>query len=276
MGRDDLRAKSQWLRRELLEMVLRAKKGHIPSSFSCAEIAISLFYGGYLRFDRANPRAPSRDRLFISKGHASMVLYPILAELGLCEKSELERFTTADGLLHLYADHSVPGIEALTGSLGHGFGIGCGHALAGKRDGAGYRVFVLLGDGECYEGSVWEAAMFAAHYGLGNLVTIVDRNKLCILDETERCLRLDPLADKWKAFGWDVREADGHSYASLLGALDWATAPGRSRPAVIVADTVKGKGISFMEGAPLWHNRIPDAEHAERARRDLATNPIKD
>ena len=151
---DMLKEKSQWLRQEIFNLVIRAKKGHIPSSYSCVELVLALVYGGYVRGNPADPRNTNRDRLLISKGHAAMVLYPILADLGYFPKEELEQFTKPDGLLRMYADHSIPGIESITGSLGHGLGIGAGYAYAAKQDQQDYRTFVIIGDGECYEGSI--------------------------------------------------------------------------------------------------------------------------
>lgn len=268
--------KSQWLRQSLLELVVRAKKGHIPSSYSCAEMAVALFYGGYLRYNAQAPESPARDRILVSKGHAAMVLYPILADLGFFPAEELEHFCEPEALLRMYADHSIPGIESITGSLGHGPGIGAGFAFRAKRDGLDNRTFVIIGDGECYEGSVWETALFAAHNQLDNLVFIIDRNRLCIMDETENCVRLGSLSDKWRAFGWETEEIDGHSYGQILPALDRLTQNRDGRPKAIVANTIKGKGISFMESQPLWHNRMMSPEQIDRARAELAVSCILD
>ncbi|MDP6175555.1 MAG: thiamine pyrophosphate-dependent enzyme, partial [Rhodospirillales bacterium] len=178
---NDLKEKAAWLRRELFEMAMRPRKGHLPSCYSCTEILISLYYNGIANYDAKNPASPDRDRVIISKGHAAMALYPILADLGFFPKDELERFTLPGSILGMYADWRVPGIEGISGSLGHGLGMGAGMALAARRDGKENRSFVVLGDGECYEGSVWESAMFAAHHNLDKLIGIVDRNSLCIL-----------------------------------------------------------------------------------------------
>lgn len=265
----DLNQKSRWLRQQLFDLVIETKKGHIPSSYSAAEISLALFYGGYLRFDPKNPKWPERDRFIVSKGHAAMLLYPILADLGFYPKEELKRFTKADGILRMYADNSIPGIESITGSLGHGLGIGCGYALSAKKDGLKYNTFVVVGDGECYEGSIWEVAMFAAHYKLDNFVTIVDRNRLCIMEETEKCVRLDPLEDKWAAFGWNVISLDGHNYEQILSALDRVTKDPNGKPTAIISNSVKGKGISFMENRSDWHNKMPTPEQAAQARQEL-------
>ena len=263
-----LAERARWLRQEVFDMVLRQRDGHIPSSFSMAEILVTLYYGGVLRWTHGNPGDPERDRLIVSKGHAAMALYPILANIGYFPRQELERFTQPDGLLGMYADVRIPGIEGISGSLGHGLGMACGFCYAARMTGKSYRSFVILGDGECYEGSVWESAMFGAHHGFDDLVAIVDRNALCILGETERLVRMEPFDDKWRAFGWHVERVDGHSLQDLQTAFSMIGRTG-GRPLAIVADTVKGKGISFMEGRSEWHNRMPTAAQVAQARREL-------
>lgn len=265
--------RSRWLRREIFDMVLRQRDGHIPSSFSMAEILVTLYYGGVLQWRRGEPRAPQRDRLIVSKGHAAMALYPILADIGYFPREELERFTQPGGILGMYADVRVPGIEGISGSLGHGLGMACGFCYAARVGGQSHRSFVILGDGESYEGSVWESAMFAAHHGFDNLVAVVDRNALCILGETEQLVRIEPLEEKWRAFGWHVERVDGHSFAALHDAFALIGRTG-GRPLAIVADTVKGKGISFMEGRSEWHNRMPNDAQVAQARAELASRRI--
>jgi transketolase len=265
--------RSAWLRKELFRMVMRTKKGHIPSSFSCAEILIALFYGGILRYQKGRPSDPLRDRIIVSKGHAAMALYPILADLGFVPAAELENFTRKDCLLRMYADPSIPGIDSISGSLGHGLGIGAGMALAAKQDGRDQRAFVIVGDGECYEGSVWESAVFAGHQRLDNLVGIVDRNRMAIMGPTENLLQLGSLEDKFRSFGWETVSINGHSYREILDVLERIGETG-GRPLAIIANTVKGKGISFMENKSEWHNRMPDAAHQEQAWRDLEINSI--
>lgn len=269
MNVEQLKEKSKWLRRELFEMVVRSKKGHIPSSYSCIEMIIALFYGGYFNHSAQNPSSPDRDRILISKGHAAMVLYPVLADLGYFPASELEKFTKPDGLLRMYGDNSIPGIESITGSLGHGFGIGTGFALRAKRDYKNFKTYVILGDGECYEGSIWEAAMFASHHELDNLIAIVDRNKLCIMDETEKCIRLESLEQKWEAFGWHTLSINAHSYEEVLSALEEVKQNKTKKPVAIIAHSIKGKGISFMENQPLWHNRMPSELECIQAREEI-------
>lgn len=261
--------KAKWLRRQVLEMCGRAGTGHVSSALSCIDIVVALYYGGILRFDPANPDWEERDRFIISKGHSGIAVYPILANLGFFAEDELEKFCQVDSILGVHASRDIPGIEATTGSLGHGLGLASGLALAAKMDKKLYMTVALLGDGECYEGAVWESAMFAAHHQLNNLVAIVDRNKLCTIDFTENFLRLNPLADKWKSFGWDVVNIPGHSIGVILGAFSNFCSRGSSRPLVIIADTVKGKGISFIENVPLWHAICPKGKDLERAREEL-------
>ncbi len=256
---NDLEERARWLRRQVFRMVMQHREGHAPSSFSMAEILTLLYYGGVARLRRGEPDWPDRDRVLVSKGHAAHALYPILADLDYFDAAELDRFTEPGSFLGMYADNRVPGIEGISGSLGHGLGMGAGFALAARMDGRDYRTFVILGDGECYEGSIWESAMFAAHHRLDTLVAIVDRNALCILGRTEELVRLDPLADKWRSFGWAVAEVDGHDLGALRAALGRLGDTG-GKPLAIVADTVKGKGIPFMEGRPEWHNRMPDEQ----------------
>jgi transketolase len=265
---NDLEAKSLWLRQELFDMAMRQKKGHIPSSFSCAEIMVALYYGGVATITRGQPDDPNRDRIIISKGHAAMTQYPILADYDFFPKEELIRFTEKGGLLGMYADFRIPGIEGISGSLGHGIGMGAGFAMAARQDGNDYKTFVILGDGECYEGSIWESAMFAAHRKLENLVAIVDRNELCIMGKTEDLLELGDLEDKWRSFGWHSCSVDGHSFDELMPAFD-LVGKTDGKPLVIIANTVKGKGVSFMEGRSEWHNRMPSEEQITIARTEL-------
>jgi transketolase len=271
---NDLEDKALWLRQELWEMAMRQKKGHIPSSYSCADIVTALYYGGQLNYQQGEPDYRDRDRVIVSKGHAAMVLYPVLADLGYFPADELKRFTEPGGLLGMYADFRIPGIEGISGSLGHGLGMGAGFALAARQDGLDYRTFVILGDGECYEGSIWESAMFAAHHKLDNLVAIVDRNALCILGRTEDLMALGDLEDKWRSFGWNAVSIDGHDFAEIgdafaeLDNLD-------GQPLAIIANTVKGKGISFMEGRSEWHNRMPSDAEMNVARGELGLAAVQ-
>ena len=265
--------KSHWLRRELFQMVTATKKGHIPSCYSSTELLVALFYGGVLRYRKGQPSDPDRDRIIVSKGHAAMALYPILADIGYVSTQELAQFTKKDALLRMYADPSIPGIDAISGSLGHGLGMASGMCLAAKQDGRNQRAFVVLGDSECYEGSVWESAMFASHHKLDNLVALVDRNGLSIMGKTEELLSLGSLEEKFRSFGWESVTIDGHSYGEIMQAFQ-RIGQTQGRPLAIIANTVKGKGISFMEGRSEWHNRMPDAAQQERAWKDLEVNTI--
>jgi len=257
-------------KKEVFELMVVAGKGHVPSSFSISEILATLMYGGFINLNKENLKEKRRDRIIISKGHAAMALYPIFKDLGFFDEKEMALFTKPEGLLRLYADPSIPGIETVTGSLGNGFGIGCGMALSAKKDKRDSLVVVILGDGECYEGSVWETALLAAHQKLENLLVIVDRNKLCIMDETEKCVELGDMKAKWQAFGWDSCDIDGHSINDLFNFLsDWKNKK-RAKPFALIAHTVKGKGISYMENQPLWHNKIPNQKQIEQARLELA------
>ena len=279
-----LRERSHWLRNELFEMANGGRKGHIPSSYSCAEVVVSLYYGGILRVDSQNPSWPDRDRFIVSKGHAGMVAYPILADMGFIDKAELKKFVTKDGILRMYPDPDIPGIESITGSLAHSLGVAAGFSLAAKMDGKNYNSFVILSDGECYEGATWEHALYAApqrqdsyagHTGLNNLVAIVDNNGCCITDKTDKCVRLNPLEPKWESFGWYVQNVNGHSYKELMQAFRNIHNKDDSRPSVIVANTIKGKGISFMEDRPGWHNKRPNDEQIAMAREELQHNTIE-
>lgn len=264
-----LKQKANWVRKQVLEMCVRAGCGHIASSFSSADILVAVYYGGLFRFDPANPDWDERDRLIMSKGHGAIALYPILADLGFFSRDELSRFCQGDSMLGAHPDNNIPGIEVIAGSLGHGLGFATGLALCAKMDGKDYATVALLGDGECYEGAVWEAAMFAGHHQLNNLTGIIDRNGLSVTDFTENSLRLNPLDNKWKSFGWDTITVDGHSFEQLLAALNNLRSPNSTKPLMIIANTVKGKGVSFMQNKPIWHVTVPSGEQLEMARKEL-------
>jgi len=263
---DDLKKKSHYIRNKVLDMCIQARTGHVTSSFSCTEIMIALYYGGIFRHNPSEPKWPERDRFILSKGHASPLLYAVLADLGYFPKKELDRFCQADGIFGVHLQNDVPGVEITSGSLGQGFGIAAGMALAAKMDKKKYKIFTLLGDGECYEGSVWETAMFTSHHQLNNLIAIVDRNYLCVTGFTEEIVRLNPLDERWKAFGWNVVNINGHSFEEILPALNKVY----DKPFVIIANTIKGKGVSFMENKPLWHGLAPQGEDAEKAKIELS------
>lgn len=264
---DELQKKAKWVRQEILEMCARAEGGHVASSLSCAEILVAL-YNGVLRFDPKNPSWCERDRFILSKGHAAPALFCVLADSGFFPADELNKFCRG-GMLGSHPDTKVPGIEAVTGSLGYGLGISTGLALAAKMDRKLYMTVVLLSDGECYEGSTWEAAMFASHHQLNNLVAIVDRNMLCATDFTENALRLNPLGEKWRTFGWEVVTIDGHSFKEIFPTFKDFRSYRLSKPLMIIANTTKGKGVSFLENNPLAHTLIPKGEQLEQAREEL-------
>lgn len=270
MNAGELKACARQVRREVLEMIVGANKGHIGGDFSCADILVALYQGGILRVDPRQPQAKNRDRFIFSKGHSAEVLYAVLAHAGFFPVETLKTYGQGGSLLGGHVDNTIPGIEVSTGSLGHGLGIGAGVALSAKMDRQEYLTVVLLGDGECYEGSVWEAAQFAAHHALQNLIAIVDRNQQITLDNTETCNRLEPFADKWKAFGWEVVSVDGHSHEELLAVFKNARKRTGSKPLVIIARTLKGKGVSYMEKEVGWHHNVPKGEKLDLARKELA------
>lgn len=257
------------VRRHILRMTAAAGSGHPGGSLSAVEILTTLYFG-IMRHDPTNPRWPLRDRFILSKGHAAPALYAVLAEAGYFPPELLLTLRKLGSPLQGHVSYNLDiGVEASSGSLGQGFSVGVGMALAGRLDGLDYRVYVLLGDGELDEGQVWEAALAAAHYRLDNLTAIVDANGIQNDDFVARTLNLEPLPAKWAAFGWRVLEVDGHDLAELARALDAARAI-RTRPAVVIARTVKGKGVSFMEHNPEFHGRAPRPDELERALAELA------
>jgi transketolase len=270
MNLQKLERKSASVRRQVLEMIVSAKKGHIGGAFSCADILTALYYGDVLRYDAGNPQWDRRDRFIMSKGHSGIVLYAILADLGFFPAAELLSFCRNESRLGGHPDRNIPGIEADTGSLGHGLGIGAGMALAARLDGKEHLTVILLGDGECYEGSIWEAALFAGHQKLSRLVAIVDRNFQCATDFTERCAGMEPLGEKWRAFNWEVKEVDGHSFHELLHVFQWVRDRGSDKPLLVIAHTIKGKGASFMERKVEWHHGVPNGMHLEKARKEIS------
>jgi transketolase len=262
------RALAKKIRLHVLQMTQRGKSSHIGTSFSAADL-LAVLYSGVLRVDPTRPDWPERDRFVLSKGHGCSAVYAVLAERGFFPADWLDTYYLDGGKLagHI-THHGVPGVEVSTGSLGHGLGIACGMALAAKRDASPCRVFALLSDGECDEGSTWEAVLFAPHHRLDNLTVMVDYNKIQSLGTVKEVLDLDPLAAKWESFGWAVREIDGHDFSQIEGAL--RTLPAVSgRPTCVIAHTVKGKGVSFMENKLLWHYRSPAGEEYRAALAEL-------
>ena len=255
------------IRCHVVRMTHVAKSSHLGSCFSLAEI-LAVLYAKVLKVDPTQASWPDRDRLVISKGHASAALYAVLAESGFFPVNWLATFYQDGGRLPGHVTYGVPGVEVSTGALGHGLSIACGMALAAKRDVQTHRVFTIISDGECDEGSIWEAALFAPHHKLDNLIVVVDYNKIQSLGSVNEVLALDPLAAKWSAFGWHVVEVDGHNSQELEGTF--AAIPFQSgRPSCIVAHTIKGRGVSFMEDKLLWHYRAPNDEELRQALNEL-------
>lgn len=265
---EELCRRAREIRCDLVRMLTAAGSGHSGGSLSAVEIVTALYWH-VLRIRPEEPAWPDRDRFVLSKGHAAPVLYAALAERGYFPTGELLTLRKLGSRLQGHPDlRKVPGVEASTGSLGQGLSVSLGIALAGRLDHRPYRVYVLLGDGECEEGQVWEAAMAAAHYQAGNLTAIIDNNGLQIDGPVAEVLSPLPLPEKWRAFGWAVTEVDGHDLAALLQAFDWAIGI-KDRPAVIIAHTIKGKGISFMENQVDWHGKTPSTDQATNALKEL-------
>jgi transketolase len=248
---DKLRQKGKFIRKETIRLIEIAGSGHYSSVFSAADILATLYYHS-MRLDK-NPNWPERDRLILSKGHVATGIYPILADKGYFPKEWLENYAHLGSPLGDHPDmRKIPGIDFSSGSLGHGLSIGVGMALGLRKKFPYARVFVLLGDGELNEGQVWEAAQSAAHFKLSNLVGIIDRNQMQLDGASEKIMSVEPLAAKWEAFGWKVQNCDGHDYDQLVSAFD-SVRPQGNAPHMIIADTVKGKGIKYMETARVWH-----------------------
>jgi transketolase len=264
-----LHRKANWIRLSAMTMTNHAKLGHTGGDLSSADILCVLFFGGILRINPAEPRWPQRDRFILSKGHCSGAFYSTLAARGFFPLEQLKTFMDPLSMLNGHPDRNkLPGVEANTGPLGHGLPIGVGAALGARMRRESWRVFVLTGDGELQEGSNWEAAMTAQHYGLENLVVIVDRNRIQQGDFTENTLRMEPLADRWKSFGFAVDEIDGHDTGALLNRLN--NVPFESgKPGCLIAHTTKGKGVSFAENQPEWHHGVPTREQLLAASREL-------
>ncbi len=263
----DTAALARRMRASALQMVHRAKASHIASALSICDI-VAVLYGQVLRLDPSQPKAAQRDRFILSKGHSCVAVYAALAERGFITYDDLLGYGQDHSALMNHISHKVAGVEFSTGSLGHGLPFGTGKALAAKRMQADWKTFVLMSDGELGEGSNWEAMLFAAHHQLDNLVAIIDYNKLQSLTTVDKTLRLEPLADKFTAFGWQVQEVDGHDHAALaaaLGSTPWSA----GKPSMLIAHTTKGKGVSYMEDKVEWHYRTPNAEQLAQALAEL-------
>jgi transketolase len=262
---DILIEKSKLIRLQSLELAVSKHKGHLGGTYSCVDLLVSLYYGGFLRYLPID--CPDRDRFILSKGHACLALYSILLDLSIINSEKYYSYG-ADGGLGGQLDISIPGIDWNTGSLGHALGVAAGMALAAKLDNKSYRVFTILGDAECDEGSIWEAIMFAADHKLNNLICIVDRNRMSVTDVIEDTALFKNLPNVLTSFGWSCFEIDGHSFPEILESLDSAC-NSSSSPSFIIANTVKGKGVSFMENNPRWHQALPSSTELDKARRQL-------
>jgi transketolase len=246
--------KAVHVRRRLLQIIHAAGGGHTGGSLSSVDILVTLYYHT-MRIRPEDPLWPDRDRFVLSKGHSVEGYYCVLADRGFFPDSVLDTYGRPGSILAGHPTVKVPGVELSTGALGHGLSAGIGMALASRMDKKQFRSFVLMGDGELAEGSVWEAAMAAGHYKLSNLTAIIDRNRLQISGDTETVMALEDLAARWSAFGWEVAEVDGHDMAALISVLD--TTDHGTQPRLVIARTVKGKGVSFIEDNPVWHHKVP-------------------
>jgi transketolase len=261
---DYLKNKAVWVKKELLKIHKIAPGIRIASSLSCVEILTTLYYGKILHCDSQNIYWDQRDRFIISKAHGSVSFYPILADLGYFGIEQLALVGKSGGILADIPDCSIPGYETVNGSLGHGLGVACGISLALKRKQRKEKVFVLLGDGELFEGSVWEAIMFASHHKLNNLILIIDNNKICMLDYCKKIINLEPIEDKFKVFGWQTTVVDGHNIPNLYDVLTDAKESSIEKPKVIIANTVKGKGVPRLEKDSLCHIKALSAEEIDK------------
>lgn len=258
---------SKKIRRAILGMIYRTKSPHIGSSLSIVEALVALYFK-FLNISPDNPFDQNRDRFILSKGHACPALYAVLSEKGFITQDDLNSFAVNGGVLEQHPTMDVKhGIEATTGSLGHGLSIGVGMCLAQNMDKKNYKVYVLLSDGDLNEGSTWEAIMFAGHHKLNNLIAMVDYNNIQALGYTKEVMNMNPLGRKWSDFGWNVQEVDGHDFKQIFNALSSLSA---ERPNVVILHTLKGKGVSFMENKLLWHYRAPDDEEYALAMRELS------
>jgi transketolase len=265
---EDLAAICRTTRRQIVEMITAAKSGHPGGSLSSVEILVTLFFDK-LRHDPKNPKWEDRDRFILSKGHAAPVLYSVLAQLGCTPEDELRNLRRMGSLYQGHPDmRFIPALEASTGSLGQGLSIGLGMALGAKLDNRPTRVYVVLGDGEIQEGQIWEAAMFGSYHRVDNIVAIVDYNRIQLDGFVKDILDLEPLAEKWRSFGWHVLDIDGHSIEALRSAYDEAAAT-KGKPTCIIANTVKGKGVSFMENNPKYHGVAPTDDEMKLALQEI-------
>jgi transketolase len=271
----ELRRKANQIRNNILEMCVRTG-GHIVSSLSCVDILVTLYYGGILDIDPKDPEWENRDRFFLSKGHGETALYTVLADMGFFPAKWIETsYRQGKCRLGGHPDSRIPGVEVTSGSLGHGLGLAAGLSLAAKMDKKPNLQFVLMGDAECTEGSIWEAALFASKHGLNNLVAVIDRNHIGSLDYTKNYTSLEPFGEKWESFGWETTTCNGHNFEELHHALRYVRLRESKQPLVLIAETVKGKGVSFMENDPSWHVRsLSSEEEIIQAKEDLRQSEL--
>lgn len=262
------------LRQDVVRMIAKAGSGHPGGSLSAAEFVTALYFDILQNIDPKNPHREDRDRFVLSKGHCCPVLYAALARRGYFDISHLDRLREYRSILQGHPDmNKTPGVDISTGSLGNGLSVGLGMALSARLKGLEYKVYVLMGDGEQQEGMIWEAAMCAAHHKVKNLIAIVDCNNLQINGTVGEVMNVEPLADKWRAFGWKVLKVDGHDMEAVLNVLDEARSA--EGPVVVLGSTIKGKGVSFMENVALWHGQAPTAEQLEQAIEELAEGGVR-
>ncbi len=255
--------------RKLIFDVYLKRGGHLSTSFSCIEILVSLHYGNFVKISKNNYKNKNRNTFVLSKGHADLAYYTLMFNLGLISKKILYNKTNSEiFLLGGHVDHKIPGVELTTGSLGHGLSFSAGISLAVKKNNKNYKQYVLLGDAECSEGSVWEAALFASYHKLGNLIAIIDRNNIGALDYLKNFTSLEPFKKKWESFGWSVQEVNGHSITQLLES--YKKCENSKKPNIIIANTIKGKGIKLLENSPIWHvKKLEDPTDILQAKKEL-------
>ena len=258
---------AKYIRKQIYKIAHFAGGGHLGASFSVADIISVLYFDDVLKYDSSNPMWEERDKFILSKGHASYALYAVLARAGDFTEDELWNVSRPGSVFGGHPKmYDIPGVEASTGALGHGLSFGIGIAYANKADNKHSHVYVILGDGECQEGSIWEGALSAPTLELDNLTVVIDHNKLQAMDDLSQIVRMTPFVDKWRSFGWNVIEIDGHNYSQIREAL---LSRQKKRPALIVANTIKGKGVSFMENVPIWHYRMPNEQELPILMREL-------
>lgn len=267
MAHKNFQRKAAEIRLKCLEDTVRAGKGHLGGCYSCVELLVSLYYSNFLNINSEMPRNPDRDFFFLGKGHACLALYPILNDLGFLSDERYAEYGADGSSIGGQLDLSIPGVESNTGSLGHALGLAAGVAYAAKKSNNGSKAVALLGDAECDEGAIWEAIVFAAENRLDNLYCVVDRNQLSVTTIIESSIIFDNFVAKMNLFGWHAVEIDGHDYTSILDALEQAQTV--KKPTIILANTIKGKGVSFMEGVTKWHHSVPSEKEVEIAYREL-------